>query len=227
MAIEVAGPEELTVAEIVGAYRRWLGLRPARMQPLPKWLQSLAFRLGDLAGLLGWRPPIRSNAAREMVRGATGDPTRWMELTGIRPRKLSEALQSEPASVQERWFAQLYFLKPVVFVVFSAFWILTGLISLGPGWEIGKSLMAEAGMGPLGPPGIVVGALVDILVGLAVAFRRTSRLGLYAALAVSAFYVVTGTLLVPRLWADPVGPMLKIWPVIALNLVALAILDDR
>jgi hypothetical protein len=33
--------------------------------------------------------------------------------------------------------------------------------------------------------------------------------------------------LVPRLWADPLGPMLKIGPIIALNLVALAILDDR
>jgi hypothetical protein len=29
------------------------------------------------------------------------------------------------------------------------------------------------------------------------------------------------------LWLDPVGPMLKIFPIIALNLVALAIVDDR
>jgi hypothetical protein len=33
--------------------------------------------------------------------------------------------------------------------------------------------------------------------------------------------------LVPRLWADPLGPMLKILPIVVLNLVALAILDDR
>jgi hypothetical protein len=32
---------------------------------------------------------------------------------------------------------------------------------------------------------------------------------------------------VPRLWSDPLGPMLKIRPVIALSLVALAILEDR
>jgi hypothetical protein len=29
------------------------------------------------------------------------------------------------------------------------------------------------------------------------------------------------------LWIDPVGPMLKIWPILALNLVALAIVEDR
>jgi hypothetical protein len=35
--------------------------------------------------------------------------------------------------VQERWFARLYFLKPLVFVVLALFWITTGLVSLGPG----------------------------------------------------------------------------------------------
>jgi hypothetical protein len=38
---------------------------------------------------------------------------------------------------------------------------------------------------------------------------------------------VAGTFVLPRLWLDPIGPMLKIWPIIVLNLVALAILDDR
>jgi hypothetical protein len=50
---------------------------------------------------------------------------------------------------------------------------------------------------------------------------------LYAALIISLVYVVVGTALVPRLWADPLGPMLKIWPVLVLNLVALAIREDR
>jgi hypothetical protein len=115
----------------------------------------------------------------------------------------------------------------VVFTVFAGFWFMTGIVSLGPGWEIGKGLMAEAGLSGIAEPGIIAGALTDIAIAAAIALRRTSRLGLYAALAVSAFYIVAGTLLVPRLWADPIGPMLKIWPVLALNLTALAILDDR
>jgi hypothetical protein len=50
---------------------------------------------------------------------------------------------------------------------------------------------------------------------------------LWAALIISLVYVVIGTTLVPRLWSDPLGPMLKIWPVLMLNLVALAIREDR
>jgi hypothetical protein len=44
---------------------------------------------------------------------------------------------------------------------------------------------------------------------------------------ISITYAVIGTILVPRLWSDPLGPMLKIWPVMVLNLVALAIREDR
>ena len=39
--------------------------------------------------------------------------------------------------------------------------------------------------------------------------------------------IVAGTLLLPQLWADPLGPMMKVWPILALNFVCLAILDDR
>jgi hypothetical protein len=38
---------------------------------------------------------------------------------------------------------------------------------------------------------------------------------------------IIGTILVPRLWADPLGPMLKIWPIIVLHFTALAILENR
>ncbi|WP_345956479.1 DoxX-like family protein [Bradyrhizobium sp. 169] len=61
----------------------------------------------------------------------------------------------------------------------------------------------------------------------AILFRPLSRYGLWAALIISLTYFVIGTALVPRLWADPLGPMLKIWPVLMLNLVAMAIREDR
>ena len=38
------------------------------------------------------------------------------------------------------------------------------------------------------------------------------------ALAISIFYVVAGTILVPRLWEEPLGPMLKIFPILVFNL---------
>jgi uncharacterized protein YbjT (DUF2867 family) len=227
VALEVAGPERLSFEEVVARYRAWLGWAPAKEFTAPRFLTGLAYRLGDFAGMLGWRPAMRTTARREIVRGAVGDPSEWTRLTGITPASLDQALAREPASVQERWFAQVYLLKPLAFTVFALFWIVTGLISLGPGYRIGEAMMLEGGAGPLSGPSVVAGALADICIGLAIAFRRTTRLGLYAGIAISLFYVVAGTLLLPRLWIDPLGPMLKIWPILCFNFLLLAILEDR
>jgi hypothetical protein len=227
VALEIAGPERLSFNEVVAHYRGWFGYPPARTIELPGWLADFLYKLGDFAGWLGWRPAMRTTARREMVRGAIGDPGRWKEITGIRPRSLSQALAARPVAVQERWFANLYFLKPLAFIIFSLFWIATGIVSLTWGWEIGVNLMLAAGTGPLAAPGVVAGALADILIGLAIAYRPTARWGLYAALAISIFYLVTGTILLPILWADPIGPMMKIFPILALNLILLAILKER
>ena len=145
----------------------------------------------------------------------------------IRPRTLAAALAAEPASVQERWFSGLYLLKALIFTVFALFWIVTFVISVGPGYGIGKELMLKAGAGPLAGPSVIAGAFADLAIGLGIAWRRTSRIALWAALLLSLFYLVAGSILTPWLWAEPLGPMTKIFPIMCLNLVALAILEDR
>ena len=226
--LDLAGPERLSFEEVVAHYRAWFGWRPARIVSLPGLVMGAAYRMGDLLGRLGWRPPIRTTARREIVRGATGDPAEWKRLTGIEPKSLRSALAAEPASVQERWFASLYLLKPVAIGVFALFWLLTGFVSLGPGYDLAEWLMRKAGAPrPYSDLSVVAGGIADIIVGIGILFRRTSRVALLAALALSIFYIVAGTALHPVLWRDPLGPMMKIWPILALNLVCLAILRER
>lgn len=227
VVLELAGPERLDFAGIVGAYRRWLGYKPARTLALPRPLAVMLYRLGDLAGLLGWRSPMRTTARLEIARGATGDPGPWTDTTGIVPRRLGAALAAEPASVQERWFASLYFLKPVVFASLSLYWALSGVASLWPGYGIGMALMEQGGAGALAMPAIVAGGLADLLIGIGIAVRRTARPALLAGIAVSLLYAAAGTAVLPRLWIDPLAPLLKIAPMVALMLVALAMLKGR
>ncbi|MCK1680177.1 SDR family oxidoreductase [Bradyrhizobium sp. 147] len=228
LALDLAGPQRMAFSDAVALFRSWLRWRPAYRLHLPSWAASAAYRAGDVAQMLGWATPVNSTAQAEMRRGATGDPEPWRQATGIVPRDLAAALASEPASVQERWFARLYALKPLIFGVFGLFWIVTGIVSLGPGWEIGMSYVREGGLGErFAALTVIAGALADIVIGLAILWRPANLYGLRAALIISLTYVVIGTALVPRLWADPLGPMLKIWPVLMLNLVAMAIREDR
>lgn len=226
--LELVGPRRYHFHEVVGIFRKWMHWPPARPFLLPAWVATLLYWLGDAAAMFGWKPPIRSTAQREMQFGAVGDPSAWQRTTGLQGQDLEQKLILEPASVQERWFARMYVLKPVIFTVFGAFWIGTGLVSLGPGWEIGTSYVREGGQSQtVAAAATIAGSLADICIGLAILYRPTARYGLYAALSISIAYALIGTLLVPRLWIDPLGPMPKIWPIMVLNLVALAVVDDR
>ncbi|WP_407158552.1 SDR family oxidoreductase [Bradyrhizobium sp. STM 3557] len=227
LALEIVGPERLTMGEIIAKYRVWYGWDLPRSFVIPSTVAKCLYAIGDMAGLLGWRPPVRSNAAREIARGAIGDPEPWISITGIRPLSLDEALAREPATVQEKWFARLYLLKAIIFPVLAAFWLVTGVISLTLGYAAGVDLMRSTGAGVLSGPAVIAGALADSIIGLCIAWRPLTRPGLYAALGLSVFYAIAGTLLHPDLWIEPLGPLLKIIPILMLHLVALAILEER
>lgn len=227
VALDVTDTETQTLPQIVAHYRRWLGWPPARRVAIPAWVAAAIYKAADLVSGLGWRPPLRSTSRLELARGIVGDPTRWTALTGITPRPLAAALAAEPAGVEQRWFARLYFLKAALVVVLSLFWIATGAVALGPGYEGGVSLLREAGAGMLAAPLAIAGAVADVAIGVAIAVRRWSGTALWAAVMLSALYLVLGTLLLPRLWSEPLGPLVKIIPILVLHLVAIAIREDR
>lgn len=225
--LEVAGPERMRLSDMVAAYRRWLGYRPARVIRIPAWCEAFAFRLGDCISWLGWRPPVRTTALRQLQRDVTGDDKGWSSLTGIEPLGLSNALARNPASVQERWFSNLFLLKPLLFGGLALFWIATGLITLWPARDAGILLLLQAGLGAYAVPATIGGALLDLLIGAGIAIRKTARMALWGAIAVSLGYLMLGGVLLPKLWADPLGPLVKIVPVLLASFAALAILDDR
>jgi uncharacterized membrane protein len=74
-------------------------------------------------------------------------------------------LSAPPASVQERWFAGLYLLKPVVLGSLAIFWIGSGLASLGPGYTSGVAMMEQGGAAMLAPFAVIGGGLADIVIG--------------------------------------------------------------
>jgi uncharacterized protein YbjT (DUF2867 family) len=225
--VEIAGPQRLTLAQIVAHYRRWLGLPVATLVRLPLIAAALVSWLGDAAGLLGWRPPLRTTSLRQLSHALARDPIEWTRITGIAPMRLETALALDPASAQDRWFARLYLLKPLVIAVLSLFWIATGVIALGPARPLVDDLSIEIGFGDWSGLAAVASGLVQLLLGIGIAIRATARAALLASLPVAAAYIVAGGLMRIGLWLDPLGPLVKMFPIIVLTAVALAILDDR
>src|SRR5437762_535493 len=104
--VELVGPHRYSFAEVVALFRRWYHWPPARQIQFPQFASSLIYKMGDAISLLGWRPPVRSTAEREIARGAVGN-LEDMQRLGIHPKGLPEFFVSEPPSVQERWFARM------------------------------------------------------------------------------------------------------------------------
>jgi len=221
-------PQVRSLGDALGSLRAWLGTASPWRFRLPYALLTIGARAGDIASWLGWRPPVRSTAVEELQRGVTGDPRAWMQATGIAPRSLDDILQAHPATVQEKWFARLYLLKPLIIVVLAAFWCVSALIVLTVAYPAAVGILTARGYAE-GPAQVmtVAGSVMDFAVGIAILFRRTCRPGLLAGIAVSLFYMIAAAVLTPDLWVEPLGALVKTGPAIVLMLVALAIADDR
>ena len=71
------------------------------------------------------------------------------------------------------------------------------------------------------------GAVLDIAIGTGLLVRATARRAALASIAVAAFYLAAGTLLVPALWLDPFGALLKVIPAMVLAFSVALLLEER
>lgn len=220
--LEVAGPEAVSLRDMLVAYRRWLGFAPARVISAPRWAAVPVLKIGDLLGWLGWASAFRSTSLRQMefdVAGRSSGPSRWT----LRP---FSALLAEPSGVQDRWHARLYLVRPLAVAALVLFWLLTGAIAVGPGRDAAERTLETAGLGHFASAANLVGSTMDIALGLALLFRPWSRSAALLMAAASLVYLILGTILAPGLWGDPLGPWLKILPMMVLCLFVAAT-DDR
>jgi uncharacterized protein YbjT (DUF2867 family) len=219
--------EPHTLAEVVKTMRRWVGRDDALWTwRLPRWFGFALARAGDLAGWLGWRSPLRTTALKALAKGVTGDPIPWREAGGFKLKPLEETLQAMPATMQERVFGRAQLVLPVLLLTLSAFWLTSGLIGAlqreGAEALLAGRVDAEVAL-------LLVGAGIglDMVIGLGLLWRRWTRFWAWASIAVSIAYLAAGTWLTPELWADPLGPFVKVLPAIALALAVAALVEER
>ncbi len=222
--LELAAEEMLTLQDVVTTHRQWLGLPPAPVVNLPAAFMRPVSLVADAAGALGWRSPLRSTAMTVMSEGIVTEDEARPRTLSLRP--LTQTLAAHPSGVQDLWFARSYLLKPLVILCLSLFWLLSGLVPL---LNINGAAAHFLPFMPQAPAVALTLAtcLLDVALGVTVLLRPLARKALIGMLLVSAAYLAGGSLLEPGLWLDPLGPLVKVLPSIALTLVALATLDER
>jgi len=219
---DMPGPQAVSMVETVRLYRGWMGLKPAPVVRVPRALAAPALAIGDLLGRLGWSSPIRTTAIKQMDHDVAGRDSGWAQALDVRSRGFTDFLAQTPASVQDVWHARLWFVRPVAILTLGLFWLITGLISFGPGWNGAVAILHEGGYGRLAGPVAWWGALLDVVLGLMLFVRPwTARVAIFMCLA-TVGYLIAATLSLPHYWIDPLGPWLKVLPMMALCLFVAA-----
>lgn len=226
--VELAEEGRQSFPDLTAKLRAWLGYPAWSTQvAIPGWMLTLSGRCADALGWLGWRSPLRTNALLSLESGITGDPEIWKSLGGVSLRTLGESLAQMPATVQERSFARLYLMLPLAIGCLSLFWLLSGVFGL-ISFSAAKAVLTGQGVsGGFAGSAVLGGSMADLLLGVAVLFRRWTKTACLGMIAVSAGYLTAGTLLTPHLWADPLGVFVKVLPSMVLALLVTLVLEDR
>jgi len=225
---DLTEPDARGFGETVALMRAWLGFQPHRVSiAVPGIIMRTFAAVADCLGWLGWRSPLRTTAVRTIERGVTGDPSAWQAAGGGSFSALPVTLSAMPVTLQERWFARLYVMLPLAIAILSLFWVLSGVVGL---WRFDEAVAVLTGRGfglAIAQMAVLVGSIADILVGALILYRPWAR-GACLGMAALAFgYMVAATLFAADLWADPLGPMVKVLPAIGLAVIAYAALEER
>jgi uncharacterized protein YbjT (DUF2867 family) len=221
-------PQPVTLSGVVDQFRWSLGTARMPRIRMPAFLLDLGARAGDLAGHLGWMPPMRSTAIAELRRGVTGDPGAWMTSTGIVPKTIAQAVGGRAVTIQDKWFARLFLTKALVIASLVLFWVASGFIALFISYTAAAGILSSHGFPPSLVAPVTIGtSLMDMSIGALIAFRSTCAAGLIAGIIASLGYMAGAAILTPDLWIEPLGALVKTGPAIVLMLVALLTLDNR
>lgn len=216
------------LSEVAREMRKWLGFGKARLTlSAPRFALFPVSWVADGLGRLGWRSPLRSTAVKSLARGITGDPAPWTQAGGAPIKPLTEIFEELPARPENRLVARMQLAMPFVILTLAAFWFASGVIGFARG-DAARAVLAPTGWPDAAIMAAVLGgAGVDIALGLLVLVRRTARSACWGMVLVSAGYLAAASAVLPGLWLDPLGPLVKVVPGMMLALLALPLLAKR
>jgi len=224
ITLEPTGPDVMTLKDLIGAYRDWFGLPPARFLNLPRWIVRGAARIGDLFG----RGPLSTVSVKQAEFGNTGDADAFEQAIGFRPRKFASALVARPAGTQDLWHARFYLMRPLIRLALAFLWLASGIAGIA-----GSAGAAQTVLSPFGLfAGVALvlawtASVVDLAIGAGLLMAWRPRLLGVIQITVVLAYTVVLTLLAPDLWLDVFGPLVKNIPILALIAVWMVIEDER
>jgi len=156
------GSEKLSLQSLLNKMRAWLGFKKAINIKVPLFLIKLSAKFGDFFR----NAPLSTTGVKLMVIDNVVTDQAFDQLkntVGFAPRSFTDGLNEMTSSVQDRWHARLFFLRPLLRLSIAYIWIVSGIGSL---W-VGLSQTFPPNFGHL-PIAMISAGIMEILLGLVV-----------------------------------------------------------
>lgn len=222
--ISALGPDAVSIKTFLESYRSWFGIKPGFSLSLSRKLLWPFAVIGDFIG----SEKLNTTSLRllSVPTPKRQDQHCLPEHVEVKPKSWSQGLFGFPAGVQSLWYARLFPIKTALFCLLGLFWIIKGLIAgfLNPDQTL--ALLKEIDLfGPSSIWYIKFFCIIEIILGTCYLFGRIIPI----ATGVLLSFLVTDLCLFTDLsyWLDPMGGMIKIFPLMGLHVVALSICKDR
>lgn len=220
--LEAAAPGTRTIADVIAAYRRWLGRPALPILRIPAPLATAAALAGDALRL----HPVTSTALAQARAGLTADGQAFEAAAGIAARPLDAALRGQPSGTQDLWHARLFLLRPLIRCTLALLWGISGALALASG-TTQAALHAALDRAPWHEAAVAAAGVLDLAIAAALLRRWRPAATTLIQVAAIAGYTAALTWAAPALWAEPAGGLLKNLPVLLLVLVHHILEEER
>lgn len=212
--IDLAGPEPLTMKQLLAKLRYWLGLNKMRSVSAP---YMFALQMAKIGGFLG-AGPINKESIEMLQRGNTGDVNIFINEFQFAPRNIDSVLRDIPSQKSDRWFAALFFMPLLMRLTLAFVWIAAGLISafIYPTME-SLTMLSKVGLtGEIARIVLYGTSALDVLLGLLMFSNRYLKpVLLIQMIVILAYSLIIACCLTEYLW-HPFGPVTKNLPILLL-----------
>lgn len=209
--IAAVGPRALSLRSLLQNLRSGMALPTTWQLPIPlAFIKPVAW-LGDLTK----RGALSSETLGMLTRGNTADVSDIRTLLGHLP--LDPIAFIPPVEAKAWRLDSVYrWLAPMMSVVLATLWISAGIVSWLYAQAQGVSLLSALGIpDALVQPSFAAACLLNISFGV-LSLIAPSRLLWLGQLILVVIYTLGLSVVATQLWLDPLGPLVKNLPIVAI-----------
>ena len=212
--LEAGAPWRHTLAEVLAAYRQWLGLPAQTTVRIPIPVARAIAAAGDAMRM----QPICSTTLAQVRTRLGADGRGFEAAAGVQARTLAKGLAERPSESQDLWHARLFLARPLIRCALALLWAVSGALALGCATvrEQAQAMFADAAWSA---HAVTAAGGVDVAIAIAILRRWRPKVMSTVQMATIVGYTAVLTWAAPALWTELGGGLLKNLPVLMLVLI--------